>query len=707
MYTEETKITSNNYDHPSVGIYGDQVVWYEVNNGTVYGIYKCSLSAGALPITLVDSKARVQYFSYPGLIARKDAGAVWTDCRAQADQQIYACDLNGGQERVLIDRPGNQDLCDFYMNKALWVEGSALYLSNLGVISASQPVKMTSAGNYGKLSENYAVWEDYRLGGSTIYAYDLKAAQLSRLTNSLSARLPVVDADMAVWSEGSNLYKYQFSTKAKSFVGSIESNMVMDMSVDKVVYAGRSSLYYKYPLYIYDLSTSQKFKVTDVAEGVGGYFTPYMAAMYDNKVVWVAPKAPNTISYYNQNNVYVTQFNIAPAISTVTAPIKATDPIILEGRDFGAAKKADSRIVFTGAYAVDADIQGWTSTKITCRIPAGARSGTVKVITTAGTSNEVPITLPNQGSAPQVGTLDPVNFTSNIGNYITFTATFTDADGFKDLQNCYLSAHITTSSQVLCLYAKYYQSPDGLVKKFYIADDTGRTWLGGYEPGAHVIISNSRASLDCSLSRASGSGNTLTVQFAVAPRPLFTGVKNLYMKCDDQSGKTSGDWVKKGWWTIPENRAPGATSLYPVNGASQSNVIQPFTASYYDPDSVNDLKTCYYLLSGGGASITLRLVNDCSSYEQPKVYMANDPGKQPSYLGGFEIGSNNVIENSYAKLYCDGTDVYSIAGRLIVIWKIEFKAAAKGVKSQYVFCLDQSGRSSPYDSQYKGTWTIQ
>ncbi|MEW6100836.1 MAG: hypothetical protein AB1481_00885, partial [Candidatus Omnitrophota bacterium] len=67
-------------------------------------------------------------------------------------------------------------------------------------------------------------------------------------------------------------------------------------------------------------------------------------------------------------------------------------------------------------------------------------------------------------------------------------------------------------------------------------------------PGQAISIENSYAKLDCSQTTASGSGNTLTVRWAITFKSTFTGTKNTYLGVRDDSGLLSQ--AKKGTWTI-------------------------------------------------------------------------------------------------------------------------------------------------------------
>jgi hypothetical protein len=82
----------------------------------------------------------------------------------------------------------------------------------------------------------------------------------------------------------------------------------------------------------------------------------------------------------------------APHIDTVTPSSGAVGTeVTVEGTGFGAAR-GDSRVEFEGTAAVD--YLEWSDTRIRCRVPAGALSGWLKVVTGRGSSNGFNFVVP-------------------------------------------------------------------------------------------------------------------------------------------------------------------------------------------------------------------------------------------------------------------------------------------------------------------------
>ncbi|MFH1678471.1 MAG: hypothetical protein ABH914_02495 [Candidatus Omnitrophota bacterium] len=148
------------------------------------------------------------------------------------------------------------------------------------------------------------------------------------------------------------------------------------------------------------------------------------------------------------------------------------------------------------------------------------------------------------------------------GQTITFTTTFNDSRGVRDIE----SARFTVSNFFLfawkCFYGQY--NPD--TNKLYILDDSGRRLLGGFHPGADRKMENSYCRLDCSQSSVIASGNTLTVKWAVSFKSKFSGTKNLYLYVRGRKSGFDG-WNKKGTIRIAPDLTPPTGTIKINNGS--------------------------------------------------------------------------------------------------------------------------------------------
>ena len=69
------------------------------------------------------------------------------------------------------------------------------------------------------------------------------------------------------------------------------------------------------------------------------------------------------------------------------------------------------------------------------------------------------------------------------------------------------------------------------------------------------------------------------------------------------------------------------------------------------------------------------------------------------------MGSDNVVQNSQAKVYCNLTTVSRAGHSIDVRWAVEFKAVFRGRTHVYLKARDLGALTSPLEK--KGTWTVQ
>lgn len=176
------------------------------------------------------------------------------------------------------------------------------------------------------------------------------------------------------------------------------------------------------------------------------------------------------------------------------------------------------------------------------------RVGTIVIIIVALILNATLAYAAN--SPPQVGTITPSSGTSAPNQTVTFTTTYTDPDGWKNIQ--YVNLLINTIvNGANCFYGYYNQNTN----KLYLRNDANTSWLGGFAPGSTNTIKNSYAKLNCAQTTVSGSGTTLTVNWAATFKSPFTGTKNAYLYVRDDANAYNG-WTQKGAWTITSDTTP-------------------------------------------------------------------------------------------------------------------------------------------------------
>ncbi|MDD5680243.1 MAG: PKD domain-containing protein [Candidatus Omnitrophica bacterium] len=150
--------------------------------------------------------------------------------------------------------------------------------------------------------------------------------------------------------------------------------------------------------------------------------------------------------------------------------------------------------------------------------------------------------------------------------------------------------------------------------------------------------------------------------------------------------------------SIPENSNPFVISVYPSSGGSCSNKKILFTTTYLDLDSWQNIKEVYLLINTevNGANCFYGYYNQ----NEDKFYLRNDGDTD-----WLSPDSNNIIQNSYAKLDCAKTAISGSDDTLIITWAITFKDAFLGkTYNTYLKAKDDAGAVT--DWQEKGTYLI-
>ena len=294
---------------------------------------------------------------------------------------------------------------------------------------------------------------------------------------------------------------------------------------------------------------------------------------------------------------------------------------------------------------------------------------------------------------PSTGAITPSSGSSYSNTPLTFTATYTDPDGYTDIKYCYLNINVT-QSQKYCLYAYYNKGTN----KLYLKDDAGSSWLGGYDPGSSNTIENSYAAINCASTTVSGVDTTLTINWNVTLKGTFQGAKNCYMYVYDMSGNTDG-WDTAGTWTV-NNSSPVVGTVSPIAGTTDPETENIITSTYTDNDGYQNIKQCYILING-----TLSGTNALYAYynrSTNKLNLRNDGNS--AWLGSYDPGSANTISNSYCTLNCANTTVTQSGNTITINWAVTFQPTFIGTKNSYLYMCDNSSIYDGWDTI--GTYTI-
>lgn len=150
---------------------------------------------------------------------------------------------------------------------------------------------------------------------------------------------------------------------------------------------------------------------------------------------------------------------------------------------------------------------------------------------------------------PVPESLTPVNGSSRAGAWVDFTATYSDADGAKDIDvaKFLVSASSVDNSgpYVYVLYDQVHNEIQMVQGSF----DFGITSLGTCTPGTRRSVQNAYGVMSCRASKVSASGNTLSVTWRLKFKRAFLGTWNLFLRGEKTWSERSA-WVDKGTWTV-------------------------------------------------------------------------------------------------------------------------------------------------------------
>lgn len=191
---------------------------------------------------------------------------------------------------------------------------------------------------------------------------------------------------------------------------------------------------------------------------------------------------------------------------------------------------------------------------------------------------------------PTVGTVMPFSGTVKTKTPTTFTATFTDFDGWQNLQEAYLLLNTSTSG-ANCVYVYYNQNTSLL----YLRNEANTAWLGGFAPGSANIIQNSYASIDCSKTSISPNNTIFSVNWNITLKDAFIGAKNEYLYVKDDVNDSAG-WTQAGSLTIQQGTGTPVTPAVSDDGKYTSS-LSTLHAKWTTPDT--DIAEFQYGIGSG------------------------------------------------------------------------------------------------------------
>ncbi|MBI3322044.1 MAG: S8 family serine peptidase [Candidatus Omnitrophica bacterium] len=250
-----------------------------------------------------------------------------------------------------------------------------------------------------------------------------------------------------------------------------------------------------------------------------------------------ATSAPFTLTVANVNREPILPV-IGPQTVSEGQPLSftvtATDP------DGDAVTYAASSLPAGAAIDAASGVFAW--------MPGFDQAGSYTIIVTASDgemadTEPITITVTNVNRPPAVGLINPASGSAKAGTKVNFTATYTDPDGWQDLQRVFFLVN-TRASDANAADVSYVPKTNLL----FLRNNEGTAWVGSCAPGTPQVLKNAAVKLNCAKTQVAGSGTTLTVTWTLTFKPAFLGVTKTYLKAKDAS--TATGWIKKGTWTI-------------------------------------------------------------------------------------------------------------------------------------------------------------
>ena len=299
------------------------------------------------------------------------------------------------------------------------------------------------------------------------------------------------------------------------------------------------------------------------------------------------------------------------------------------------------------------------------------------VTTTTTTTSTTTTTLGNQ--APSADSLAPVNISTAPGAAQSFTASFSDPNGWQNIADASLSLSGNTNNESV------HYNP--ATNQFTLMGAGGDC-----SPGQAATLSDGNLTLNCAASSVSSNGTILTVTYNLTPQPPLSGYPYLLIiSVTDQGGasnsKTPGTWVV--------NRPPSANSVTPMNSMTGVGMGQMFTAVYSDPDGWQNIAAANLYFSGNGG-----MHNEWLHYlAAPNLFtmMGSNDTCSP--------GQAKMLTNGYLTLDCSASSISGTGTMLTVIFQVTPEMPSSGIMyNMFSAASDQAGAANAI---FAGTWEIQ
>jgi len=191
----------------------------------------------------------------------------------------------------------------------------------------------------------------------------------------------------------------------------------------------------------------------------------------------------------------------------------------------------------------------------------------------AGTGG--PFSLP-----PKVGTFEADPPVGRVGGWVTFTTTYSDLNGYEDLDWAFFFLDRQPPMGEGGLAAAYYRPANILWLK----------GVGACQPGEPGFLGTEYITLDCSATSVSGTGDTLAINWHARPNQCFAGGCSWNYAAEyvaDSVGQQDTGLV--GWWRLdpPTGQAPSRSRLVGPTEADMEQLRREIEAWQSDLDNLH------------------------------------------------------------------------------------------------------------------------
>ncbi len=274
----------------------------------------------------------------------------------------------------------------------------------------------------------------------------------------------------------------------------------------------------------------------------------------------------------------------------------------------------------------------------------------------------------------------------------TFTLRYTDTAGAADLASARVRFS-TGASLGAGTCTVWYSAMTGSVQ---LLNDAGTAWATGSLGSG--TLDNGQCTVQLASSSATPTGNTLDLALAIAFKPSFTGLKNIYMLAASATGANTG-WLPRGSWTAFAE-VPTVLSAISATPSSGTGSSQVFDLEYFDPiGAASDLASARLRFAAGpgvGAATCTVAYNAMTG----SIQMLDDAGTF------WQIGAlgSGTLQNSQCTVDLVASAATANGGRLSLQLSIAFSSAFQGPKTIYMLAGSAGGASTGW--VVRGAWNV-